>query len=254
MKNNILAILLIVSLSNATAFASDFKNASLSAGFEFSSGNYGLSSNTNIFIIPVEGMYRNGPWVFNVAIPYIWITGSEGILPNGIRSKAPPMSTNTTRFGLGDIETSATYNILSEQERGTRIDLTGKIKFGTAEKYLGTEKEDYVVQLDMYKMREKFTPMLSLGYEFLGSTADLKLNDVAYGILGGDYLVDDQMHAGFELLLAQKNSADGANRSELSLYINRDIGNDIYMRGYVLKGFSDGSPDGGLGVKFISYY
>lgn len=254
MKNNLLAIFLIAALSNAEAWGSGDENSSLAAGFEYSSGNYGLASNTNILIIPVEGMYRTGPWALKLTIPYIWITGHGGVLPKGIRSKAPPLIESTTYFGLGDIKAAATYNIFSQGESGTRVDLTGKVKFGTADTNLGTGENDYAAQVDLYRQLDRFAPMISLGYETLGSPTGVELNNVAYGILGGDYRYSDQTHAGFEFLLAQKTSAGGAGRRELTAYLNQGIDNDINIRGYVLKGFSDGSPDGGFGVMFVSYY
>jgi hypothetical protein len=254
MKNNLLAIFLIAALNSTAAWGVEGKNLSLAVGFEYSSGNYGLASNTNILIVPVEGIYRTGPWALKVTIPYIWITGHGGVLPKGIRMKAAPTMESTTIFGMGDVEMAATYNIFSQGEDGTRVDFTGKVKFGSADKNLGTGENDYAAQVSFYRKLDRFTPAISLGYETYGSPVGVKLNNAAYGILGGDYQIAEQRHAGFEFLLAQKNSADGAGRRELTAYLNQGIGNDIYIRGYVLKGFSDGSPDGGFGVKFVSYY
>lgn len=253
MKANLLAIFLIAAF-NTAAWGVERENSSLAVGFEYSSGNYGLASNTSILIIPVEGIYRTGPWALKVTIPYIWITGHGVVLPNGIRSKAPPLANSATYFGLGDIEAAATYNIVTHSESSTRVDLTGKVKFGSAEKNLGTGENDYAAQVSAYRQLDRFTPTISLGYETFGSPVGVKLNNVVYGILGGDYRITEQRRAGFEFLLAQKNSADGAGRHELTAYLNQGIGNDIYIRGYLLKGFSDVSPDGGFGVMFVSNY
>ena len=254
MKNNLFAFLLIAALNSAAAWGAGNEKSSLAVGFKYSSGNYGLASNTNILIVQLEGMYRTGSWAFGFAIPHVWITGRGVVLPNGIRSKAPPLFESTTYFGLGDIEAAATYNILSQEENGTRVDLTGKVKFGSAEKNLGTGENDYAAQVSLYRQLDRFTPAVTLGYETFGSPVGIKLNNAAYGILGGDYRIFEQRHAGFEFLLARKNSADGAGRRELTAYLDQDIGNDIHIRGYVLKGFSDGSPDGGFGITVVSYY
>jgi len=254
MKSNLLAIFLIAALNSALAWGAEDEKSNLSVGFKYTSGNYGLASNTNILIAQLEGMYRAGHWGFGFTIPHIWITGRGVVLPNGIRSKAPPLPESTTYFGLGDIEAAATYNIFSHGEDGTRVDLTGKVKFGSAEKNLGTGENDYAAQISLRRQLDRFTPAFTLGYETFGSPAGIKLNNAAYGIIGGDYRVAEQRHTGFDFLLAQKNSADGSGRRELTAYLSQGIGDDIYIRGYVLKGFSDGDPDGGFGVMCVSYY
>ena len=47
---------------------------------------------------------------------------------------------NTAESGLGDIVAAATYNAYSGGNGGSAIDLTGKVKFGTADDKKGDRK------------------------------------------------------------------------------------------------------------------
>jgi|WetSurMetagenome_2_1015567.scaffolds.fasta_scaffold05935_4 hypothetical protein len=262
MKIKLLTVILASALGNIAAlthhgaWAANGDDFSLGTGFEYSSGNYGLTSDTSMLIVPVEGKYRTGAWAFKLTVPYIQITGPGGVLPNGLRSKTTRTTTtrNTTHSGLGDISASTTYNIVSGNESRPRVDLTGKIKFGTADTYLGTGQNDYAVQVDLYQEMDRFTPMGSLGYEVLGSPVGIQLNNVAYGIVGGDYKLTDQTHTGIQYFLSQSIAANIAQQKELTLYLNHNISDGLNIRGYVLKGFSDASPDSGFGLLLYSYF
>jgi hypothetical protein len=85
-----------------------------------------------------------------------------------------------TESGLGDIVTVATYNFYNNAAAQVGANVTGKIKFETADKNkgLGTGINDYVVQLDAYKKLNQWTVFGGLGYNVLGSSADVPLKNV----------------------------------------------------------------------------
>ena len=47
---------------------------------------------------------------------------------------------------------------------------------------------------------------------------------------------------------AQQASATGYAQRELTLYAATQIGKDVSLRAFVMKGLADGSPDSGYGV------
>jgi hypothetical protein len=157
-------------------------------------------------------------------------------------------SSNTTRSGLGDVLATATYNVYSGRANGFLVDLTGKVKFGTADTSLGTGENDYAAQVDVYQSFDRFTAMGALGYQVLGSSAGVDMNNAAYGILGGYYQVTGQTGGGVEMRVSQKPSSTGAEQRELTAYVSHSIDESLKMRAYVLKGFADGSPDSGFGL------
>jgi len=251
---SILGIVAACAASGASADEGD--DLSLAMGFDYSSGKYGSASTTTILSIPVVGRYETDLWVFKLTVPYIRISGVGNVVSGGKRFKAVTTTTaiSTTRSGLGDVVAAATYNFYSESENNSGADLTGRVKFGTADTDLGTGQNDYAAQVDVYRGFDRFTAMGALGYEVLGSPAGVDVNNVVYGTLGGAYQFTDQTSGGAEMRLAQKPSSAGAEQRELTVYASHRMDDGLNVRGYVLKGFADGSPDSGFGVMVSSSF
>jgi hypothetical protein len=269
MKNILLAIFVMGSLGNAAAYAADGDNFYMAAGFDYSSGKYGSDTTTTILSFPVIGMYLTGDWMFKLTVPYVRITGDGTVIPgmggvvpgkggsmsggSGPGPGGPATATaSTTQSGLGDVIAAATYNIYSGIESARSVDLTGKIKFATADAGLGTGENDYAVQADVYQGFDSFTAMGSLGYLVLGDPPGADFNNAAYGIVGSYYQFTDRTGAGAEMRLSQKLTATGAGPRELTAYVSHKFDESLKISAYALKGFSDGSPDSGFGVLLTS--
>ena len=248
----LIAIAVLGAVSSQAALAADAGNASLTTGFDYSSGKYGTNDTTDILYIPLTGTYETGPWTLKLTVPYISITGAGNVNKDIGRYKSTATTaTRTTESGLGDVVGAATYNVFAGT--GTNpwlVDLTGKVKFGTADevKGLGTGENDYAVQTDVYKIIDKFTVFGTLGYKVLGSPAGITLDNVFYGSLGGGYKFTQQTSGGLILDMRQKASPTGSEQRELTAYVSHKINKSWKSQGYIVKGFADGSPDWGAGA------
>ena len=254
MKDRLLTTLLATTLSGAALLVAqaawaDNGKFSLASGFDYSTGKYGTASTTNILSIPVVGKYATGPWLFKLTAPYIRISGMGGIVPGTGRIRASG-STGNTQSGPGDTVAAATYNLYEDSASTRGVDLTGKIKLATSDANLGSGANDYAAQMDVYQSLDKFTAMGSLGSKVLGSPAGIKLNTVIYGSFGGAYQFTNQTSGGIDMSLAQRPSTTTAGQQELTAYVSYKIDKHLKAHGYVLKGFSDGSPDKGVGALF----
>ena len=233
----------------------DTDRFSVSTGFDYSSGKYGSASTTNIFSIPVVGKYETGPWLFKLTIPYLKISGSGGVVPGVGRYKIIATTPKTTtQSGLGDMVAAVTYNLYEGDTSTPGVDLIGRVKLATAGTGLGTGQNDYAVQADVYQSFGKFTPMGSLGYKFLGSPSGVTMNRAAYVSFGAAYQFTDQTSGGADMDLSQSSSATSAGQRELTVYLSHKIDKNFKIQGYVLKGFSNGSPDRGIGVLATSIF
>jgi hypothetical protein len=258
MDNRLLAIFVMSVLGNAAAWAEDGGNFYLGAGFDYSSGNYGSDTTTTILSIPVAGMYLTGDWLFKLTVPYVRITGDGSVVPGmggavpgnggGASGGGSRGSGNTTQSGLGDAVAAVSYNLYSGIENALAMDLTGKVKFPTAGAGLGTGETDYAAQVDVYRKFDRFTATGSLGYQVLGDPPGDDLNNAAYGMFGGNYQFTGQTAAGAELRMSQKLYATGTGPREVVVYVTHRSDERLKISGYVLKGFSDGSPDSGFGA------
>lgn len=231
------------------ATAADSKPFSLSTGFDYSSGKYGGSTSTDILYIPVIAKYDTGAWSLKLTVPYISITGPGNVIKDIGAIRTVGGTTHTTESGLGDVVAAATFNVFSGGPSDPIVDLTGKVKFGTADsnKGLGTGKNDYAAQVDIYKGIDRFTVFGSAGYKVLGSPTGITLNNVFYGSLGGGYKLNELTSAGLIMDLREKASATGSEQRELTAYLTHKYSNTWKAQGYVVKGFANGSPDWEMG-------
>jgi hypothetical protein len=228
---------------------------SAGAGFDFSSGDYGTSSTTDIYSFPVFGKYEIGPWIFKLTVPYIIIHGPGNVVPgvgrvNAVRGNPNAAPTTNTESGIGDVVAAVTYNVFSRGASDIVVDLTGKVKFGTADenKGLGTGENDYSAQVDVYKSFGQFTALGSVGYSILGSSDSIPLNNVFYGSVGGAYKFDNRTSGGVILDLREAASSTSGPRSEATAYVAYKFTDVWKGQAYVLKGFANGSPDYGIGA------
>lgn len=250
------AILLAVS---GRAWAEDDSYLSMSVGLEHSSGKYGGTSTTDTTSVPVSLRYATDDWSLKMSVPYMFVTGDGSVLVSGSRggryssvTTTTTTTTRTTSSGLGDVVAFASYSLLRSEEGDAGLDMAARIKFGTASAKFGSGENDYAVQASTYAAFGDFTPSLMLGYEKLGSSATAPLDNAAYGSAGLDYLLSDESNIGMDYWYAQQASATGYAQKELSLYAATQVGDGSYLRAYVMKGLSDGSPDTGYGVSLSS--
>jgi hypothetical protein len=249
------AIAALAAFHGQMASAAEAGDFSFTTGLDYSSGKYGGAQSTDILYIPFIGKYETGPWSFKLTVPYIRITGPGGVVRD-VGAFGTAGAARTTESGLGDVIAAATYNIYgSTGINPLLIDLTGKVKFGTADanKGLGTGENDYAIQADLYKSIDKFTTFGTVGYKVFGDPVGINLDNVFYGSLGGSYKYNQQTSAGLILDLRQKASATGASQRELTAFVSHKINKTWKAQGYLVHGFADGSPDWGAGA-MVSYF
>lgn len=228
---------------------------SLGTGFNYSSGKYGNAKPTDILYIPVTGKYESDNLTLKLTVPYISITGPGGVVMGmGRFGRATARTTTTTNSGLGDITTSAGYNVYSADSLA--FDLVGNIKFGTADanKGLGTGKNDYSAQVDGYYTRNRTTFFGTVGYKIYGSPAVVSLNNEPYGTIGASQKLGNITSAGIMLDVAKSPSQFGADQREVTAFVSQKITANIKVQANALKGFSDGSPDTGFGAMITGYF
>jgi len=240
-------------LQSVTAAAEDYDaKFSLSAGVELTSGTYGGDEDIEDTYVPITATADYGRLSFRLTIPYISVRAPEGTIFDPDGAPLPGTGEMTTESGLGDIVGSATiYDVLYSDRLGLAMDLTGKIKFGTADvdKGLGTGESDLSVQADFYKFMDQFTLMSSVGYKFRGDPADIDLDNVLMASVGGTYKFTPDVNGG--LFFDYRESAISGNDSvqELTGFVSRRITDDWRLQVYALTGFSDSSPDWGVGIR-----
>ncbi|MEO8343023.1 MAG: hypothetical protein ABI536_04305 [Gallionella sp.] len=256
MKNAILAASLFASFATTIhlAHAEEGGKFSLETGMDYNTGKYGGTQSTDILYVPVIGKYQGKSWTLKLTVPYLRITGPANVINimNGV-SVTGGANTPLTRSGLGDVILGATHNAYTSGASGVMINLTGKVKFGTASsaKGLGTGKNDYALQADLYKTTGSLTNFGTFGYKIYGSPIGYTLNNVFYGSLGVSYKFKPETNGGLVLALGQKTMATGSTHIEMLFFVNHKLDKNWKAQGYMLKGFTNGVPDLGAGASIV---
>jgi hypothetical protein len=224
----------------------DYK-LSVSSGLDYSVGGYGETQDTETWFLPLNLKYQSGRYTLKLGVSYIWMTGPQSVTPDG--DPLPDGGVVTTVQGLGDVTASLFVNVLEEDTAGFDLDLAGKIKFGTADesKALGTGENDYGLQASFFKSFGAWGPYLDLGYRWKGDPAGEDYNNVWYGSVGTGYRLNKTWSGGADYSWRDKLTATSSPVSEASLYANYKLNDHSRLVLYGVAGFSDASPDWGLG-------
>jgi hypothetical protein len=227
-------------------------------GVDYSSGDYGEPQKTEVWYVPVTGKYETGLWTFRLVVPLLRITGPGNVLGFGPDRVTIPGAATTVRTesGLGDIVGSAFYNLIDERDSGFGLDVGAKVKLGTGDndKGLGTGENDYSVQVDVFKPIGVINAFGSIGYRLYGDPPDLDLHNVFYGSVGGSYRVSSETSVGLAYDFRPSITPTGSRVSEVTAFVSQRLSRDLKLQAYGLTGFSDGSPDFGIGVMFNYSY
>ena len=221
----------------------------LGTGFDTSSGKYGTNTTTTISSIPLTANYDTGPWSFKLSVTYVRISGAGNVVA-GVGAVKQTTQQSNTASGLGDVTAAATYSLYNDAASKVGVDVTAKVKFGTADrdKGLGTGKNDAGAQVDVYKRFDRWTAFAGLGYTVLGSSDAIPLKNVANATTGATYQLDEASSVGAAVDYRQKASTFGYAQRELTGFISHKFDQGWKGQLYAVKGFSDGSPDAGGGV------
>ncbi len=252
--NYIFAALLLASFGWTSASAApgarpDDGMFSLATGFDYTAGKYGATNSAEaLSIAATTDQYESGQWMLKVSVPHPRAHYTTSSIP-GIGHIEAAGASAYTQPDLSDTVAAASYNIYSGKASTFGIDLTGKVRLRASDPALGTCPNDYAAQAAAYQTFNRFTALGSLGFSVQGSSAAISMNKVIYGSFGGAYRLDELMHGGVDLNLSQNALLPGDGHRELTAYVSRKIGKNFTAKGYVLKGFSNSSPDSGLGAK-----
>ena len=220
---------------------------SLSSGLDYSIGAYGTPDDTETWFLPLALKYQAGDYNFKLGMSYLWVRGPQNVTPEG--EPIPGGGAVKTTHGLGDVTASFTANVLDDRNHFAGLDLTGKIKFGTASesKALGTGKNDYALQASLYKSVAAWMPYLDIAYRWKGDPAGIDYQNVWYVTTGASYRINKAWSLGADHAWREKLTSTSDEISEATVYANYKISDHDKINIYGVTGFSDASPDWGLG-------
>jgi predicted porin len=227
---------------------------SISIGADYSSGDYGASEDTDVWAIPIGLKYRTGLWRFGISSSWLRVSSPNIVDADG--NFIGNSGAKTTETGMGDLHLSAAYNLLDDRDYLIGLDVTGKIKIPTADedKFLGTGKTDYGLNVEVFKTINAWTPYWNVGYKWKGNPSGIDYNNVWSSSLGFDYQVNRDLIMGTSYDWQQKVTQFSQNSQEVSAYASYYLNNNNKLNFYLLTGYSDASPDWGSGLVMVHYF
>ena len=265
----------------ALAVPSSAAQFTLSTGLDYSAGDYGGTSNTQVWYVPVTGKVESGPMTFKLTVPYLRVRApanvtvivdsgaggglgvgggegeGEGESEGGGTGGTSTSTAITSRDGLGDITVSTAYKLLDDRKMPFGMDVGGKIKFGTADtkKGLGTGKNDYSVFAEVYRLWDnKLDTFLNFGYRWYGDTASINYRNAWQLSTGLGYPLGRALSVGLDYSYRQRLLASLDASSEATTYLNYKLPSGHKLQFYAVKGFTRSSPDWGAGMAIAVPY
>lgn len=242
-----LALLLtLLAFSDDTPAAMAPSRWTLGTGINYSKGDYGFATDTEVLYAPLNLGYEGSAWLLRASIPWISIKGPAANTGGG----GVPRPTTDEESGIGDIYASATYRF-GETLGPVYMDFTGRVKFPTADETvgLGTGETDYYGQFDFYRTFGNATPFASVGYRFLGDSPTYQLEDGLLASAGSHFRVSPSTIWTLAVNWSEPYVAGGDASTDATLSVTHDFNDRWQLSSYLLKGFTDASPDYGAGLQ-----
>jgi len=228
-----------------------------STGIDYSSGTYGDTRHTETLYVPVTIKYERDDWTLKAIIPYVESSGPSDVVGRGtdrITLSSGQNNTHRKTAGLGDVVLIASWT--AYQNSLWLIDIGTKIKLATADEKegLGTGKNDYSLQTEVYRTIDSHTLFGTLGFKKMGEPDGVALLNPFYASLGWALRTSQRTSLGLAYDYRQKIQEGGAPISEASGFVTHKIDASWKLQAYVVSGFSKASPDLGGGIfAFYTY-
>jgi Fe-S-cluster containining protein len=246
---------------------------SAALGVEYGSGDYGTDITTDAvttkLILGWKPMER---LLFSLEIPYLYqsnsvttsfgmgrfrtgsmqqVGGTQRPMRNGSSSFASTFDVTKSQSGLGDLVLKGGCIIYTEEDRIPEIRPEAYVKFPTADKNkgLGTGEFDGGVGVALNKWLDSWNGYFEGVYNFIGKSQDFKLNNFFSYEAGVGYKLSERFMPAIGLKGATSPGEGSPAPFEMRIKALYNITGTLGVDGYLAKGFSDGSPDYGLGAE-----
>ena len=219
-------------------------------GHDHSVGTYGQKRDTTLDTSTVTLTYGAGNYSFDLVAGYLRERGPGRVIFIPGRRPVVIVGPDQRASGTSDTTAGVTRYLLNEEDHGVDVDLGSIVKLATASKSkgLGTGKTDGSVQAAFGRTFGPVNTTLTTGYTFVGKTADLDLQNSAYGSFDANMKLGEPVTFGATYSAGQTTARGTAGSRDLTAYLDLKLARSFKIEAYVLKGYSKQSPDRGAGL------
>jgi len=228
-----------------------FAQTTVSLNVDYAEGKYGESEKSSAWTIPLIIKHQIGDFSIKLNMPYVRATGTAAA---GGDRFAP---TRQVQEGFGDVVVTTMYELLGEHDSGLMLDIGAKAKFATADKkydLITTGKNDYSLLADFSQPIGALTGLLTIGKTKKGDPDGIDYRDPWFSTVGLVYKASEHSNVGVLYDYRQKLTAHGSPVSEATVFFEQKFSNQYRLQAYLVGGFSDASPDVGVGATFSARF
>jgi hypothetical protein len=217
----------------------------VSLNIDYAEGKYGEEEKSTSWTMPLIIKQQIGDFGIKLYLPYIQATGTT--VSGGDRF----VLAKQTQEGFGDAVVTLSYDIVNSAASGLIVGIATKGKFATADKsndLLTTGKNDYSLQADALYPFGDNSAFVIIGRTNKGDPEGIDYRNPWYSTVGLSHQLTEAISLGGIYDYRQKVTATGDPVSEATVFLERKFADQYKLQAYVVRGFSDASPDLGAGV------
>ncbi|MCC7249736.1 MAG: hypothetical protein IT473_14025 [Lysobacter sp.] len=242
----------------------------LSTGLSYSSGEYGETASTDVFVVPLSAKLRTGNWTFKASVPYLRVDGpanaavvlddSGGGDGGGGSGRDHPeddgedpisgAAADRKESGFGDTSLSATYSFDQLGGSSTYLDLTGRVRLPTGDegKGLGIDTTDYGLSAEFGIDKDAGGAYIMAGRRFLGDADAFAREDGWQAGVGAWRNLGERSSIGIGYDWRESSTGTGQDPAEIYAYLSVKMSDAWKINLNGSGGLNDASADYSVGV------
>lgn len=240
----------------ASAGAAGDRDAGVSVGTEFVSGEYGGDTRVDEWYTRFSAWARTGRVYWQLTVPWLSVDAPTGTIIDGPGGPIIGDGPVRTESGVGDVTAAMTLRDVWASAGGdAALDLTAQVKLGTADEQqgLGSGETDLTLQADYLAFFERWTGIASLGYAVRGDPDGYELDDGLVAAAGGLFHVAAANRLGVFLEYRQAAYFTNDDPVELTGFYSWRAG--AWRTSLSLRaGLTDSAPDWGAGLSIATTF
>jgi hypothetical protein len=247
-----------------------------STGVNYSSGDFGGTTDTDVIVAPFGARVTAGNWAFRASVPFVSVEGpadvtvvlddsgggrgSSGSGSGSGRNRpeddgvAPVATARSGReSGLGDVSLSATYSFNDIGGSNFYSDVSGRVRLPTGDddKGLGTGATDYGLNAEVGAELSAGGVYVQAGRRFLGDVEGLNREDGWQAGAGIWADITDKASLGAGYDWRESSTPTGDDPSEVNGYATYQLTKAVRVGLNVSAGLNDASADFGAGLSLV---
>lgn len=245
--------ILIVVIANPVIAAQGLRT---SLGLDYSSGKYGDALSTDVRSLTFGVRYKKKRWTLKASLPQVEITGPGAVLgPDGLPLPGGG-TTRTTKSGVGDLLLSVSYlaHYSAESKRGLSVKAKVKLPTASRDDGLGTGEPDVSFEIDPFQVLGKTILFGALGYKTYGDPSGTNYSNVWYTRAGAMRELSPATDLGISGAFRQQVTDSSHPRRSVDVFLVHELDQHNKLQLYLVRGFSDSSPDYGGGISWMHSY